>query len=167
MDAMTERSEAGEPRILVEGLARVVCADRAVVWLEPEQNTSCASCHASAVCGVEPGSSRLVARRFELANEQDLHEGERVVIGFPEDALRSASLTVYGWPVVTLLAGGLAGQAAFAGDLGAALGCAAGLIVGILAVRWRERRWHARGLLQPRLLRRASPETLSCHSHGV
>ena len=166
MSTMSAPPEVKEQRILVEGLARVVSADAAVAWLEPEQNTSCASCHASAVCGVEPGSRRLVARRFTLANDRDLHTGDRVVIGFPEDALRRASLTAYGMPLGMMLVMGLAAQAAGGGDLGAALGCVAGLGAGLLAVRWRERRWLARGELQPRLLRRAPADTVTCKGHG-
>jgi sigma-E factor negative regulatory protein RseC len=167
MNAMTPQPEGGEPRTLVEGTARVVAADAAVVWLEPEQNTSCASCHASAVCGVEPGSRRLVARRFTLANDQGLHVGERVVIGIPEDTLRRASLTAYGLPLAVMLAAGLTAQGAGGGDGGAALASLAGLVGGLLLVRWRERRLVARGELQPRLLRRSAAAAGNCPHGGA
>lgn len=166
MHAMTPQPEGGEPRALVEGLARVVAADAAVAWLEPEQNTSCASCHASAVCGVEPGSRRLVARRFTLANDQGLHVGERVVIGIPEDTLRRASLTAYGLPLVVMLAAGLTAQGAGGGDGGAALASLGGLAAGLLLVRWRERRLVALGELQPRVLRRAATTSGACVHQG-
>jgi sigma-E factor negative regulatory protein RseC len=137
-----------------------------VAWLEPEQNTSCASCHASAVCGVEPGSRRLVARRFTLANDMALQVGERVVIGIPEATLRRASLTAYGLPLVVMLAAGLTAQGAGGGDGAAALASLAGLAAGLLGVRWRERRLVARGELQPRVLRRAAAATGTCAHEG-
>lgn len=141
---------------MIEGTARVVAVEGGVVWLEPEQTTSCGGCKASKVCGVEPGSRRLVARRFSLPNDEGLAIGERVVVGVTPGTLMGAAATAYGIPLLTLLGAGLVTQKVFGGgDLASAAAAIAGLLFGLGLVRLRARFSSARGDHTPQFIRRA------------
>jgi sigma-E factor negative regulatory protein RseC len=144
-----------DDRTTVEGIALVVAADRSVAWLEPEQTTSCGACHSVSVCGVKSGHSRLVARRFKIANDHDLKVGDRVVVGVSDNVLLKGSLAAYAMPLVTLVAGGLYGQSVFGGDGGAAIGALTGLALGLVAARFYAVRLSGRGDLAPRFIRHA------------
>ena len=155
----------------VEGIARVVRVDAGVVWLEPEQTTSCGSCASAATCGAgsgvgKPGigtvASRNAARRFPLDNPHGLVVGERVVIGVDDRSLLKASLTAYAIPLVAALAAGGMAESAFGSDLVSMAAMAAGLALGLLVAGVAARRLSAQGNLAPRFLRRARPgETCS------
>lgn len=149
-------------RDMIEGIARVVAVEGDVAWLEPEQTTACGSCHASATCGTKPGSARLVARRFTLANDHDFHVGERVVIAVREDSVRRAALTAYGIPLLLMLVAGVTVQKLGGGDLGAALATLAGLAVGVGVVWLRSHRLSQRGEFVPHYLRRAFGHDAEC-----
>jgi sigma-E factor negative regulatory protein RseC len=149
----------------VEGIAKVVAVDGEMVWLEPEQTTSCGACASSASCGAKgigTLASRVEARRFPLDNPAGLVVGERVVVGVGEGALLKASLTAYAIPLVVALgAGGIAQW--LAGSDGITMAAmAAGLAVGLLAARRSAGRLSARGELAPHFLRRAAPGE-TCH----
>lgn len=145
-----------EDHALVEGVARVVAVEGAVAVLEPEQTTACGSCQASGACGVKPGSARLAARRFTLANDHDFQVGERVVVGVPEQSVRRAALTAYGIPLLVMLVSGVTAQKLGGGDLGAALATLGGLAAGIGIVHLQSTRLAKRGDYAPHYLRRAT-----------
>lgn len=159
-------SAAGLPdpnnRDTVEGVARVIAVEGGVAWLEPEQTTACGHCAGKAVCGVDPGSPRLVARRFQLPNDHDFQVGERVIIGIAEQSVRSAALTAYGIPLALMLVAGVTAQKLGAGDLGAALATLVGLAVGVAIVRLRSNALSQRGELTPHYLRRAFGHDAEC-----
>lgn len=153
----------------VEGIARVVRVEPGRLWLEPEQTTSCGHCASSASCsmsdsrevpGVGTVASRLIARRFALAEQTSasFSEGERVVVGVAESVLLKAALTAYGLPLLSALLGGALGQAGYGEDGAAMLGVLAGFAIGFALARLIARQLAARGQLAPRLLRRARPD---------
>lgn len=146
--------DAGD-RSIVEGTARVVSVENGEVWLEPEQTKSCGHCHASKACGVEPGSRRLVARRFSLPDENGLRAGDRVVIGVDNRTLVRAAVTAYCLPLLTMLVAGVSTQKLGGGDGEALTATLAGLAIGLLLVRWRAHRLTQRGELTPHFIRRA------------
>ena len=148
----------------VEGIARVVGVDGATAWLEPEQTTSCGSCASASSCGAGAGAggigtvtNRIAARRFALDNADDLHVGERVVVGVAERALIRAALTAYGLPLATALTAGGIAESAFGSDLATMAAMAGGLVCGLLLARLVARRLSTRGELAPHFLRRARP----------
>lgn len=149
-------------RDLIEGVARVIAVEGGTVWLEPEQTTACGSCHSASVCGAKPGSARLVARRFTLANDHDFQVGERIVVGVQEDTVRRAALTAYGIPLLFMLVAGVTVQKLGGGDLGAALATLAGMAVGILLVWLRSQLLSRRGEFAPHYLRRAFGTDAEC-----
>ncbi len=144
-------------RPLVEGFARVVAADTATAWLEPEQTSSCGGCASAAACGVKSGQGnrRLEARRFALANDCQLRVGERVVIGISEYALIRASATAYAIPLLCMMGAAVAAQLLTGRDGWAMAAAVAGLTAGLLIARLRAGRLQARGDLTPRYLRHA------------
>lgn len=143
-------------REVTEGIARVVALAGDVVWLEPEQTSACGGCKAAGACGVQPGSRRLVARRFSLPNSHGLAVGERVVVGVTDSTLLRAALTAYGLPLLVMLVAGVTTQKMVGGDGAAAVAAVAGLAVGLGLVRLWARRSAARGELTPHFIRRAS-----------
>ncbi len=164
-----ERLPDQDDRTTVEGIALVVATEGPVAWLEPEQTTTCGSCHSVSVCGVKSGHSRLAARRFKIANDHDLHVGERVVVGVADNVLLKGSMAAFALPLVTLVAGGLLGQSWLGGDGGAAIGAASGLALGLMLARFYAARLSGRGDLAPRFIRRApgaGPDA-DCHEHEL
>ena len=149
----------------IEGFARVVAVEGAMVWLEPEQKTSCGSCASASACGGKSGPNWLQARRFRIANDDHLEVGERVVVGIAEGVVLRGAMTAYALPLFTLMVGGTMAQNWFGTDAMAALGALGGLVLGLLAARLRAARLSARGELSPRFIRRAAgsvPGT-DCH----
>ena len=157
----------------IEGIARVVRIDGGTAWFEPEQTTSCGHCASAAACGATASATgsgagigsiarRIEFRRFPLDNANDLHIGERVVIGVDDRSLIRASVTAYALPLVTALTAGGLMQGAYGDDLLTMVAMATGLFGGLLIARVAARTLTQRGELSPRFLRRAVPGE-TCH----
>lgn len=157
---------------MIEGFARVVAVESSRVWLEPEQTASCGTCSSVGLCSIGKDAltaRKLAARRFQLPGDLGLKVGERVVVGVRDDTLVKGAMTAYGVPLLTILAGGIAGQEWGHSDGLAALGAAVGLAVGLIVARILANNLSARGMLTPRFLRRAfdPPSEGECHTdHG-
>lgn len=144
---------------MVEGIAHVVAVEGTMVWLEPEQTTSCGSCASSSACGAKgigTSASRLEARRFSLENQAGLVVGERVVVGIRENALLKASLTAYAIPLATMLGAGVIAQWAAGSDGISMAAMVAGLALGLGIARLSASHLSSRGDLAPRFIRRAN-----------
>jgi sigma-E factor negative regulatory protein RseC len=161
-----------DERDMIEGFARVVVVEGGRVWLEPEQTASCGSCSSVGLCSIGKDAltaRKLAARRFELPGSLGLQVGERVVVGIRDDTLVKGAMTAYGIPLLTILAGGIAGQEWGHSDGMAALGAATGLVLGLMMARVVASSLSARGVLTPRFLRRAYdlPPGAECNTdHG-
>lgn len=158
----------------VEGIARVVRIDGGTAWFEPEQTTSCGHCASSAACGATSAATgtgngigsiarRIEFRRFALDNANDLHIGDRVVVGVNDQSLIKASLTAYAIPLVTAFAAGGFAQSAYGDDLLTMATMVTGLFGGLLIARIVARTLTRRGELTPHFLRRAAPGE-TCHT---
>jgi sigma-E factor negative regulatory protein RseC len=145
---------------MVEGIAHVVAVEGAMVWLEPEQTTSCGSCASSSACGAKGGivttANRLEARRFALENQAGLVVGERVVIGIRENALLKATLTAYAIPLAAMLGAGAIAQWAAGSDGITMAAMISGLALGLGIARLSAGRLSSRGDLAPHFIRRAN-----------
>ena len=143
---------------LIEGFARVVAVADGRAWLEPEQTSSCGSCSSVGLCSIGKDAltaRKLEARRFPRPGALGLRVGERVVVGVRDDTLVKGAMTAYGLPLLTLLAGGIAGQEWGKTDAFAALGAVLGLVLGLIVARIVAKGLSERGVLTPRFLRRA------------
>lgn len=89
--------------------ARVIRRDGNRVELQLQRVSACGDCELSQGCGTG-ALGRLLGRRSRplvIETDQDCHAGDRVVLAMPESALVSASLLLYGLPLLGLLLGGL------------------------------------------------------------
>lgn len=161
MNATEENQKDFSVPDMVEGIAHVVALEGSMVWLEPEQTTSCGSCASSSVCGAKGGigttANRLEARRFALENHPGLVVGERVVVGIRENTLIKASLTAYAIPLAAMLGTGAMAQWAAGSDGITMFAMAAGLVLGLGISRLTAGYLSSRGDLAPRFMRRANP----------
>lgn len=166
MDNSVENSTDFSAPATIEGIAYVVAVEGNMVWLEPEQTSSCGGCAGSTACGAKgigATANRLEARRFQIINPDDLVVGERVVIGIREHALLKASITAYAIPLGTMLGSGAVAQWAAGSDGVTMAAMVAGLVFGLGFSRLGAGRLLNRGDLTPRFLRRARPGE-TCHS---
>ncbi len=150
---------------MVEGIARVVAVEGAVVWLEPEQTSTCGGCSSASMCGAKgigTAANSLERRRFPMDNHEKLALGERVVVGVRENALVKASLTAYAIPLLTLLVAGGVAQWLAGSDVVTMLAMFGGLFGGLLVARLSAKRLSTRGDLAPKFLRRAQAGE-TCH----
>jgi sigma-E factor negative regulatory protein RseC len=142
---------------LIEGLARVVAVDSALVWLTAEQPAACGSCATRSACGSgSPAAKTAASWRVSRSlgeGQAPLMLGDTVRVGVDRSALIRASLTAYALPLVTMLFAASAMQSA--GDALAIAAALVGLIVGVAAARMLATRW--RNALVPVVLGRALP----------
>ena len=137
-------------QMMLEQHAVVLKVEGDLAWVEARESGTCGS------CGTGGCSTRRLAdlfgrkeRAFPANNILQATIGERVVIGIPAGALWKSALWLYGLPLFLMLAGALAGQSV-AGDAGAAMGLAAGLLLSVLL----HRIWPTSSAMQPVMLRR-------------
>lgn len=114
--------------------------DRAEIAAIPQP--ACSRCSAKGGCGTSLVASLFPRRRprFWLDNGIGASPGDRVVIGLDERRLQQGSLLLYALPLLGLLLGAVAGEAAFAAtglpaELGAIMSGLMGLIVTLALAR--------------------------------
>ena len=89
--------------------ARVIQRDGKRVELELQRGSACGHCELSQGCGTG-ALGRLLGKRSRplvIETDQDCRAGDLVVLAIPEGALVSASLLLYGLPLLGLLLAGL------------------------------------------------------------
>ena len=144
---------------MVEERGKVVAIESGAVWIEPEEQSGCHSCQAKASC-----SSSVLAQWYgksirhirAISTDQSLSVGDHVLIGIPDHSLLTMSLVVYALPILLMLmtAGGV--YSLGVSDLVVALGAALGLVIGMLLIRYIDRRIDGNLRYQPRVIRRDS-----------
>ena len=162
MNTLSQRHvpfEAAGPD-LIEGQARVVAVDGAMVWLATLAPAACGSCATNAACGTAaqqapttpatPSTQWRVPRSLP-AGGTPLALGDTVRVGVDRRALTRAAWVAYTLPLLAMVAAAVG--AAGAGDAVAAGAALAGLLLGALAARQLVRRWQT--ALQPVVLGRA------------
>lgn len=135
----------------MQAMAQVVRVETGRAWLRvTDAGGGCGRCD-------EPGGCRSVQitqvfglpkADFALPTTLELRAGDKVVISIPDGAPLKAALASYGLGVVLLVAGAALGSmwsAGGSGDLGAALGGLAGLMLAFVLNRllFRSRGWRA------------------------
>lgn len=146
---------------MIEEQAVVVRIDGSHAHLEIERTSPCGLCGATRGCGVSMWG-RLFGHRsrsFAVNNDLDAAEGDHVIVGVDESVLLNGSLSVYLVPVVLVCLGGLLGStmavARSTSDLYAVLGALAGLLCGLVWIKFRNSGAGGVGRYQPTMLRRA------------
>ena len=143
---------------------RIVALDGDRAWVETLRESACGACAARSGCGhglinsALPGSSRgLVRARLPEGLRQRLAVHDRVELSLPEGSFLRAAATLYLLPLLAALAAALAGHAllvpagtsAGGGDLTVGLCAAAGLLLGLGAVRALARGASRDGAMEP------------------
>ena len=126
---------------MIEEHAIVVDIDNDdAAMLEIVRRTPCGLCGQSRGCGISIWG-RLFGHKpniFKAVNQINAKVGDSVIVGIEEQALLTSSMTVYGIPLVAMLAGALLAGGLFAAghaDRNAVLGAVIGLVFGLLWVR--------------------------------
>lgn len=124
---------------MIEEQALVVAVDGDQAKLEIVRRTPCGLCGQTRGCGVSVFGKLLGHRNnvFSAVNPLNAQIGDQVVVGVDEKALLVSSLAVYGIPLVSVLAGAVAGTllAPTGGDVWPLAGAGLGLVSGILALK--------------------------------
>lgn len=128
---------------MIEEHAIVVGIDNDAAKLEIVRRTPCGICGQTRGCGISIWG-RLFGHKpniFKAVNQINAKVGDNVIVGIEEQALLTSSMTVYGIPLVAMLAGALIAGALFAGeasghaDRNAVIGAVIGLVFGLLWVK--------------------------------
>mgnify|MGYP003385687768 CR=1 FL=1 len=117
---------------------KVIAVDQHKIWVDVTRQNACNSCSAKNGCGTSlmeralPNSGSV----FELnAGNNNFELGSWVDISMDEDKIVSASLLIYGLPLLCLLMGAMAANAVIGADLGAIVGAIIGFGFGFLITR--------------------------------
>ncbi len=152
---------------MIEESAQVLRSEGDYAWVATQRRSSCGSCAAKKGCGTGALSQVLGGRMQEMKvrNPIDAQAGEQVVLGIEEGALIRGSLAVYLLPLLTMLGGGLLGQAlAPQWLINQELLTIIMAVLGLVAGLWWLRRFNRSASADPRymaqILRRQSGEGL-------
>ncbi|MEX2961415.1 SoxR reducing system RseC family protein [Microbulbifer sp. TYP-18] len=142
---------------MVEQQGRVVAIEADAIWVEAMGQQGCHGCVARSGCGTGLLSDYLAGKsriRVDLNswNPMDLSLNDKAVIGIPEHTLTAAAMLVYLLPLACLMLAALVGEA-LAGERGAIIGAAGGLVLGAALVHWHSRRNRTNPSYTPLLLR--------------
>ena len=113
-------------------------SEEKVVWVETERKTTCSSCSARHGCGQHLAEKYRPSSAFayiRASSDWSLAEGDRVLVGIPENSLLKASVVVYLLPLLLVLAALWLSQAADFGDGITLMLSALGLVVGFIPAR--------------------------------
>lgn len=107
--------------------------------VQTERSSACGSCSSRSAC--ETASLKEEADKapdvvLQALNTVGAQPGERVVIGFEEEALTKASMAFYAVPLVSFILFALVGQWLASSEAMAAVGGIAGLALGLLWLRY-------------------------------
>lgn len=148
---------------MITETGKVVAVHGDQIWVQTIQTSACQSCSARAGCGQRAlaAVSGGRANQILVENTAAARVGDEVVIGVDEQSLLTASLAVYGLPLMLMLTfSGLAHQGLGASEPMTILAALVGLGSGFGVVRWRHIGSSDR--FQPTLLRVNRTVTVQC-----
>lgn len=126
---------------MLEQHARVVHSSEQGVWVKASDPAGCG------VCAGQGCASRRIAelfqreaRQYQVESRFPLFAGDSVIVGMPEGSVLRSALTLYGMPLLLMMAGALLAQLGWAGDAGAVAGAVLGLSVAGVFVAARSQR---------------------------
>lgn len=125
--------ETSTIRAVVRGL------DGQQALVEVEQG-GCGRCHEKGGCGGQHLTQMFCggARSYRVENTVNAEIGDHVTVAIAAGSVRRTANLAYGAPLLALIAGALLGTS-LAGNLGAMLGAACGLVLAVLYIRIRTR----------------------------
>ncbi len=117
---------------------RVVTATVTKVWVEPDTKSSCGGCAMAKGCGTKVISGYFSKNTapFEMANDFDAIEGDRLEIGIDNTTILKAAAIIYLLPLAGLVFGALLGNSLSMNDIfSAGLGLT-GFLAGFFLARY-------------------------------
>ena len=122
---------------MIETTARVVSSDNGTVMVQPSTQSGCGGCGSRSVCGVSGLGKYFSGNRKAIAVKCDanVHAGDELQLSMNENDMLKAGLLAYLLPSVLALVGAGVAAAYGWGDIGAVLGAATGVTVGLLIDR--------------------------------
>lgn len=120
---------------MIETTARVVSAENGTVLVQPTTQSGCGGCGSRSVCGVSGLGKYFSGNRkaIEVKCDASVRAGDELQLSMDEDDMLKAGMLAYLLPSVLALVG--AGVAASHGDVAAVLGAAVGVAAGLLLGR--------------------------------
>lgn len=92
-------------------MVEIVELDNGGVWVESRQHSACDSCQARSGCGQHSLSKLGHATRLWVpSTDTDLNVGDEVMVTIPDGGLAFSALTLYGLPLLVLIAGAVLGS---------------------------------------------------------
>jgi len=118
----------------VKAVVRAVDGVEAVVEVE---SGGCGRCHEKGGCGGQNLTQMFASgpKTYRVDNDFGATVGEHVIIAIAPGSVRQTANLAYGIPIVSSLAGAIAGSA-LADDLGAMLGAGLALILSFFYIRF-------------------------------
>lgn len=117
---------------MIEEQATVLAVNGRRVEIEVQRQNSCGQCSVNASCGVG-ALGRLLGKRDKsiiINSELNLKSGDHILLGIPEKGVLSASVVVYGLPLLMLFVSAMLAQLV---SNGSELAVSVSAIVGFLA----------------------------------
>ena len=123
--------------------------DYAIVRMD---ETGCGRCHEVGGCGGKNIGQMFCSapRTFRVLNHGHSAIGDHVKVTIPEGVVKRSAALAYGLPLLALFAGAFVGSAA-AGETGAMIGAALGLLCAWLVLRFARHRANPDPRFQPRI----------------
>jgi sigma-E factor negative regulatory protein RseC len=94
---------------MIEERAIVTGLDGDLAIIQMQRQSTCDHCELSSGCGTG-AIGRLLGHRVKpltISNKYNLKPGDSILLGMPDTAFLSASLLIYGLPLVGLIGGGI------------------------------------------------------------
>ncbi|OZB20563.1 MAG: sigma E positive regulator RseC/MucC [Marinobacter sp. 34-60-7] len=148
---------------MITETGKVVAVHGDQIWVQTIQTSACQRCSARAGCGQRAlaAVSGGRANQILVENTAAARVGDEVVIGLDEQSLLTASLAVYGLPLILMLIfSGVVHQGFGASEPMTILAALVGLGSGFGLVRWQ--RIGSSDRFQPTLLRVNRTVTVQC-----
>ena len=133
--------------------AVVTHCDGKRVEIRLQRDSACGHCELNQGCGTG-AIGRLLGHRSKplvIESDQQLKPGDRLVVGMPESAVVTASLSVYGLPLAGMIVAGLAADLYNLADTWVAIAAFTGLFAGVKLASRRARRLE-HGRLTPHIV---------------
>jgi sigma-E factor negative regulatory protein RseC len=125
---------------MIEEKAQVIKTGKGVIWVETERQSTCTGCSVKHGCGTSVLANLFGNKTayIRVLTNQDVSEGDTVLIGINESSLVKSSFFVYAVPIICMLLMAILGEL-FAGyfqwgfrDISSILAGALGLVLGFI-----------------------------------
>jgi sigma-E factor negative regulatory protein RseC len=139
---------------MIEEQGEVIDVEGDKIWVETKSRSGCSSCSSqSCTTSVVAKLFGVQKNRLLLSNTMQAKAGDQVVIGIPGHLIARASVLAYLVPLVFMLATTMLGSVTGINDGMQSLFALAGLLIGLIVIRWYTKTDFSRQGHGPKLLK--------------